>query len=201
MLGRERVDLEEVRAICGDIVGEDHRATEVIRRMRGLVSKEPPSLAPLEVGSVIGDVVQLVHADAILRHCRVAVEVARDLPPVMGDRIELQQVVLNLLVNAFDAMSKRPIHEREVRVRAVLNDDRWVKVAVRDCGTGVSEGDLERIFEPFHTTKSGGLGIGLSISRSIIAVHGGRLWAENNPNRGATFLFTVPVAKAKPTER
>jgi len=86
-------------------------------------------------------------------------------------------------------------------VRAVLNDDRWVKVAVRDCGTGVSEGDLERIFEPFHTTKSGGLGIGLSISRSIIAVHGGRLWAENNPNRGATFLFTVPVAKAKPTER
>ena len=201
MLGREPVDLDEVRSICRDIVGEDHRATEVIRRMRSLVNKEPPSLEPLDVASVIGDVVQLVHADAVLRQCRVVVEVGPDLPPVLGDRIELQQVVLNLLVNAFDAMSNRPIHEREVSVRAVLGDKEWVKVAVRDNGSGVSAGDLERIFEPFHTTKREGLGIGLSISRSIVAVHGGRLWAENNPDRGATFFFTVPVGKAPSTER
>jgi two-component system sensor kinase FixL len=140
-----------------------------------------------------------VHSDAILRRSRVSVEVAPALPPVLGDRIELQQVVLNLLVNAFDAMKDCPRHEREVGVRAAL-DGRVVKVAVRDRGTGVSTDDLDRIFEPFHTTKRDGLGMGLSISRTIIAAHGGRLWAENNPDRGATFCFTVPVAEAKRKE-
>ena len=108
MLGRDNVDLAELRAICDDIVDEDHRATEVMRRMRALVSKEPPTLAPLDVQSVIGDVVRLLHGNAVLRQCRVLVEAAPGLPPVMGDRIELQQVVLNLLVNAFDAMSNCP---------------------------------------------------------------------------------------------
>src|SRR5262249_27694407 len=104
MLDRENVDLRELQAICGDIVGEAHRASEVIQRLRALASKEPPVLAPLDIGSLIDDVVQLVHADALLRQSRISVEVAPGLPPVLGDRIELQQVVLNLLVNAFDAM-------------------------------------------------------------------------------------------------
>ena len=194
MLGRDNVDLAELRAICDDIVDEDHRATEVMRRMRALVSKEPPSLAPLDVQSVIGDVVRLLHGSAVLRQCRMLFEAAPGLPPVMGDRIELQQVVLNLLVNAFDAMSGCPADEREASVRAVSNGESVVRVSVSDRGTGIPPGELERIFDPFHTTKKGGLGIGLSISRTIIASHGGHLWAENNPDGGATFFFTVPVA-------
>ena len=197
MLGRDNVDLVELRAICGDIVGENHRATEVMRRMRALVRKEPPTLAPLDVQSVIGDVVRLVHGNAVLRQCRVLVEAAPGLPPVMGDRIELQQVVLNLLVNAFDAMSNCPADERKASVRTASVGEGVVRVSVSDRGTGVAAGELERIFDPFHTTKHDGLGIGLSISHTIIASHGGRLWAENNPDRGATFFFTVPVADAR----
>jgi len=196
-LASDQIDLDEVREILRDVVEDDKRASEVIRRLRALVSKEPPALAPLDPGSVIGDVVQLVHSDAILRRSRVSVEVAPGLPTVLGDRIELQQVVLNLLVNAFDAMKDCPRHEREVSVRAAPDGAGMVKVAVRDRGTGVSVDDLDRIFEPFHTTKRDGLGMGLSISRTIIAAHGGRLWAENNPDRGATFCFTVPVAEVK----
>ena len=116
---------------------------------------------------------------------------------MLGDRIELQQVVLNLLVKALDAMNDCPTAERVVSVRAARNGQDAVQVAVRDRGTGVSTGDLERIFEPFHTTKRHGLGIGLSISRTIIAAHGGRLWAENNPDRGATVSFTMPVSESK----
>jgi len=197
MLGHDNVDLAELRAICDDIVGEDHRATEVMRRMRALVSKQPPTLEPLDVQGVIGDVVRLVHGNAVLRQCRVLVEAAPGLPPVMGDRIELQQVVLNLLVNAFDAMSNCPADDREASVRAACVEGGVVRVSVSDHGTGVAAGEVERIFDPFHTTKDGGLGIGLSISRTIIASHGGRLWAENNPDRGATFFFTVPVADAR----
>jgi len=200
-LASDQIDLDEVREILRDVVEDDKRASEVIRRLRALVSKEPPALAPLDLASLIGDVVQLVHSDAILRRSRVSVEVAPGLPTVLGDRIELQQVVLNLLVNAFDAMKDCPRHEREVSVRAALDGGGMVKVAVRDRGTGVSADDLDRIFEPFHTTKREGLGMGLSISRTIIAAHGGRLWAENNPDRGATFCFTVPVAEAKRKEQ
>jgi PAS domain S-box-containing protein len=201
MLRREAVDLSELRAICRDIVSEDHRATEVIRRMRSLVGKEPPALAPLDIGSVIFEVARLTHSDAVLRQSRVSVDVAPDLPPVLGDRIELQQVVLNLLVNALDAMNDCPVPERVVSVGAARNGQDAVEVAVRDRGTGVSTGDLERVFEPFRTTKRHGLGIGLSISRTIITAHGGRLWAENNPDRGATFRFTIPVGQATPQGR
>jgi two-component system sensor kinase FixL len=169
--------------------------------MRALVSKQPPALAPQDIGTVIGDVARLVHADAVLRHCRVVVDVAPDLPPVMGDRVELQQVVLNLLMNAFDALGECPAHEREVSVRALRDGVQSVRVAVRDCGIGLADGALEQIFQPFHTTKREGLGIGLSISRAIIASHGGRLWAENNPDRGAMFSFTVPVAGAGTKQR
>lgn len=194
MLRRESIDLTELRAICGDIVSENHRATEVMRRVRALVSKQPPALAPLDIAILVRDVVRLVQSDAVLRQSRIAADIAPELPAVKGDRIELQQVVLNLLMNAFDAMSDCPAHEREVSVQAAQDGAHFVKVTVRDCGTGIADGALELIFEPFHTTKPHGLGIGLSISRTIIALHGGRLWAENNAERGAAFSFTVPVA-------
>jgi two-component system sensor kinase FixL len=145
--------------------------------------------------------VRLVHDDAVLHQIRLSIEIVPGLPQVLGDRIELEQVVSNLLMNAFDAMNDCPTHEREVGVLAIRDGDRWVRVAVRDRGTGVSAVDLERIFEPFHTTKRDGLGIGMSISRTITTFHGGRLWAGNNPDRGATFCLTLRVAEKIPTER
>ena len=186
-------DLEEVRAILKDIVHDDTRAGEVIRRMRALVRKEHLEVVPLDLPSVINDVVHLLHSDAVLHNVRVELEVNHELPPVKGDKVQLQQVVLNLLLNAFDAMKDCPANERQVLVRAELDGAAMTKITMRDRGTGLTVDKLDRIFEPFYTTKRDGLGMGLSISRSIIEAHGGRLWAENNPDRGATYTFTVPV--------
>ncbi|MGH8681002.1 MAG: PAS domain S-box protein [Burkholderiales bacterium] len=195
-LASDPADLDEVREILKDVVADDKRASEVIRRLRALVRKEQPAFAPLDLGGVIGDVVLLLRSDAALRSSRVSVEADPGVPPVQGDRIELQQVALNLLVNAFDAMKDCPAHQRHVVVRATADGTRMVKVAVRDRGTGLGADDLERVFQPFYTTKREGLGMGLAISRAIIEAHGGRLWVENNPDRGATFYFTVPVGEA-----
>jgi two-component system, LuxR family, sensor kinase FixL len=115
------------------------------------------------------------------------------LPDVRGDRVQLQQVVLNLLLNAFDAMKDTHPGKREVIIRAQTNSTRVVEISVRDHGIGLTSDNLAKIFDPFYTTKRDGLGMGLSISRSIIEAHGGRLWAENNADRGATFYFTVPA--------
>ena len=158
MLGRDNVDLAELRAICDDIVDEDHRATEVMRRMRALVKKEPPSLAPLDVQSIIGDVVRLLHGNAVLRHCRMLFETAPGLPPVMGNRIELQQVVLNLLVNAFDAMNSCPADEREASVRAVYNGENVVRVSVSDHGARNSPRGARTHLRPLPYNQEGWTG-------------------------------------------
>jgi two-component system sensor kinase FixL len=189
-------DLEEVREILKDIVQDNSRAGEVIRRMRALVRKGELDMMPLDIAAVIRDVVLLIHGDATLHNIHVALDVDPDLPLVRGDKVQLQQVVLNLLLNAFDAMKDCRASERKVKVRTELEGGRWLKVAVRDCGAGLRGDKLDEIFQPFYTTKGDGLGMGLSICRSIIAAHGGHLWAENNPDRGATFYFTVPVEKS-----
>ena len=187
-------DLEEVHEILKDIVRDNNRASEVIRRMRALVKKEELESAPLDLPTLIQDIVLVVHSDAILHNIGVLLELNPGLPMVRGDKVQLQQVLLNLLLNAFDAMKDCPANEREVVIEAGQNGGRMVEVAVRDHGTGLTSDKLEKIFQPFYTTKREGLGMGLSISRSIIEAHGGRLWAENNkPDRGATFCFTVPV--------
>jgi PAS domain S-box-containing protein len=196
-LSANRVDVEEVREILSDIVQDDNRAGEVIRRMRALVKKEALEFSSLDLASVIREIMLLVHSDAVLRNVRVSVDVNADLPHVRGDKIELQQVLLNLLLNAFDAMKDCPLAKREVLVRAELNGGDLVRTSVTDRGTGLTSDKLGKIFQPFFTTKRDGLGMGLSISRSIIEAHGGRLWAENNADRGATFYFTVPVGKVE----
>jgi PAS domain S-box-containing protein len=188
-------DLEEVREILKDIVQDDNRAGEIIRRLRALVRKEKLEFAPLVLVNVIKEVVLLLHSDAILHNVRVLVELNAELPAVRGDRVQLQQVVLNLLLNAFDAMKDCPAHEREVIVRGELDGVGAVRVAVHDHGIGLDseKQNADKIFQPFYTTKRDGLGMGLSISRSIIESHGGNLWAANNPDQGATFYFTVPL--------
>ena len=134
----------------------------------------------------------IAHGDALQKGVRIALELD-DVPAVRGDRVQLQQVLLNILLNAFDSMQACGPNEREVTVRATVRDDGFVLIAVRDAGPGLSEDQIERIFQPFYTTKRDGLGMGLSICRSIIKAHGGALWVENNPDRGATFYFTLPM--------
>lgn len=189
-------DLEEIKDILRDIVEDNNRAGEVIRRMRALVKKDDLAFVALDLAGLIRDVVQLVHSDADLRNVRMSFESASQLPLVRGDKVQLQQVMLNLLLNAFDAMKDTPVNEREVITRAETKGAGSVEVSVRDHGTGLTSDKLDKIFQPFYTTKREGLGMGLSISRSIIGTHGGRLWAENNADRGATFYFTVPVEKS-----
>jgi two-component system sensor kinase FixL len=186
-------DLEELREILKDIVKDNARASEIIQRMRALVKKEEVAFAPIDLGSVVRDVAALVRSDAILQGVRILLEVNPDLPPVRGDKVQLQQVVLNLLLNAFDAMKDCPANEREVKVLAETACASLLKLTVRDRGAGLNGDSLDKIFQPFYTTKRDGLGMGLAISRSIIDAHGGRLWAESNPDRGATFHCTLPV--------
>jgi two-component system sensor kinase FixL len=192
-MAADPADLEEVREILKDIVQDDSRASEVIQRMRALVKKEELAFASLDLTDVIREVELLVHSDAALHSIRVILDLIPGLPPAHGDKVQLQQVVLNLLLNSFDAMKDCMVNEREVNVQAELEGEGVLRVAVRDRGPGLRGDKLDKIFQPFYTTKRDGLGMGLSISRSIIEAHGGRLWAENNLDRGATFYFTVPV--------
>jgi PAS domain S-box-containing protein len=193
-------DIEEVREILQDIVKDNSRASEVIRRMRALVKKEDLEFVSLDLAGLIRDVVALVHSDAILQNVKISLALDDNLATVLGDKVQLQQVVLNLLLNAFDAMKDCSPLEREVKLRAELYGASMIRVAVNDRGMGLSVDKLDKIFEPFYTTKGEGLGMGLSICRSIIDAHGGRLWAENNGDRGATFYFTLPVEGGRKEE-
>ncbi|MGZ8424731.1 MAG: ABC transporter substrate binding protein [Candidatus Binatia bacterium] len=186
-------NLDEVRDILKDIVEDNNRAAEIIRNIRALVRKEELTFARLDLPAVIRDVLSLVHGDADLRNVQVDYQPGNEVPSVRGDRIQLQQVLLNLLLNAFDAMKESRTDERWVSVRVHSEGMGLVEVSVRDGGIGLTNGNLDRIFEPFFTTKKEGLGMGLSISRSIVEAHGGHLWAENNQDRGATFHLVLPV--------
>ncbi|SAL83305.1 ATPase [Caballeronia terrestris] len=189
----EPIDLAEVREILQDVIDDNRRASEVIRRIRALVKKGELEAAPLSLAEVIGDVVLLLHSDAIVRGIRVFLNIDPALPAVHGDRVQLQQVMLNLLLNAFDAMELHCVPDRAVVVEASLSGEDSVRVAVRDRGPGVAGDIVEKLFLPFYTSKRDGLGLGLSISRSIVEMHGGRIWAQNNTGEGATFYFTLPT--------
>jgi two-component system sensor kinase FixL len=187
------VDLDEVREILGDIVKDDYRASEVIRRIRAVVKKGDLEVVPLDLAGVIRDVFFLVRSDAIVRGTRIELDIDRDLPPVRGDRVQLQQVLLNLLLNAFDAMSGVPPADRVVKLTLEPDSPDRVRIAVRDRGHGLTTDKLDKIFKPFVTSKPQGLGLGLSICQSIVDMHRGRLWAENNTDRGATFYVVLPA--------
>ncbi|HXZ10683.1 MAG TPA: ATP-binding protein, partial [Paraburkholderia sp.] len=192
----EPIDVVEVREILTDVVNDDYRASEVIRRIRAVVKKADPEFVLLDLAGVIHDVVLLLHSDAILRQIRVTVDIREDRPAVRADKVQLQQVILNLLLNAFDAMSDVGAASRVVSITLSRQGDGMACIAVHDCGHGLAVGKLDCVFKPFYTSKPQGLGLGLSISRSIVELHGGRLWAENNIDRGATFYVTLPAGNA-----
>jgi PAS domain S-box-containing protein len=186
-------DLDEVRAILADIRKDDHRAGEVIDRMRGLLSRRKLERTQISVLELVDEVLGLIRPDAQHRKVHLSREVPGNLAPVLVDRVHLQQVLLNLLLNGMDAMSETLEEERQLVVSAQQDDGQSIEVCVRDTGPGIPESRLPSLFEPFYTTKPQGLGIGLPISRTIIEAHGGKLWAENHPKRGAMFRFTLPV--------
>jgi PAS domain S-box-containing protein len=193
LLQKNPLDLDEVRAILSDIRQDGWRAGEVIHRMRSLLKRHRFKIELIEVKGLVGALGGLLQAVMISRKARLRIDVAPALPPVWGDTVQLQQVLLNLILNALDAMIDCPMGEREVVVRALPYAMGGVTVSVTDQGTGFCEEKLARLFEPFSTTKKHGMGIGLSICQTIIDAHGGQLTAENNSDRGATLRFTLPA--------
>jgi PAS domain S-box-containing protein len=183
--------LGEIREILQDVAGDARRAGEVIQRLRGMLRKGDPSFLPLDPNALVREVLVFLHTDTVLRNVAIEVDLAPDCPPVNGDRVQLQQVLLNLVLNGMEAIS--PDGEGRRIVIQTLQVEGAVRVSVRDQGPGIPGDTLSRIFETFYTTKPDGMGMGLAISRSIVEAHGGRIWAENNPDRGATFSFTLPV--------
>jgi PAS domain S-box-containing protein len=192
-------DLDEVREILRDIVSDDKRAGEVIRGLRLLLKRGEMRREPIDANEVVLDVLRLLKSNTVNANVEVTLDLEEHLPAVTGDRVQLQQVVLNLVMNACDAMAGTPVPERRLRVRTDMADGDAVRVCVIDKGSGIPPELLERIFEPFVTTRNHGLGLGLSVCRQIVLAHHGRLWAANNPDRGATVCFTLPLrADGKP---
>jgi len=187
LVRRDPLEVTEIALILEDIVSDDRRASEVIDRLRALFQRGETQRQPISIGDLVRESLELAHAELVTRRVVVTTDVEPGLPPVPVDRVQLQQVLLNLILNACDAMSATPFEERrlQVSVRRVMPDE--VQISVRDRGTGIPPELLDRLFQPFVTSKPQGLGLGLSISRTIVAAHGGRLWGENDPGGGATF--------------
>jgi len=193
-------DLDEVRAILADIRKDDQRAGNVIDRMRGMLKRRSLDKRPLDVGELVREVATLVRSDAVARQITLDLVVPEHLPPVLGDSVHLQQVLLNLIVNGMDALEGSN-GDRRVSITAALDGPNTIEVAVNDSGRGVPADQLAHIFDPFFTTKTEGMGLGLPISRTIIEAHGGRLWADDRKERGASFRFTLPIAGGAATKR
>jgi len=194
LLSRHPADLEEVNAILRDILSDDLRAAHVIHRLSALLRRGETHLQPINASDLLNEVLELAHVELITRRVTVRMSIAPGLPLIFGDRVQLQQVLLNLILNACEAMSVTPLPDRRLVLTATTIPSRFVDVSVRDHGTGIPPTLIDRLFEPFVTTKTEGLGLGLSISRTIVAAHGGRLWAENNPDGGATLHCVLATA-------
>ena len=192
-LSAQPPDVEQVRQVLNGILSDGNRAADVVGRVRALVKKAPPRTEPVDMNDVIREVIELTRGEAWKHGASVQAQLADDLPSIAGDRVQLQQVVLNLVINAFEAMDGVSDGVRELLISTATADSGYVTVAVRDSGSGFVADSAERLFAAFFSTKPTGLGMGLSICRSIVEAHGGRLWASENVPRGAIFQFTVPA--------
>jgi C4-dicarboxylate-specific signal transduction histidine kinase len=187
-------NLHEVEGALSEIVEDVERANSIIVRMQALAKKVPPEMTRLNLEEVVTDVLSLIHHDLTRRQVTIQTELPKDLPPVLGDRVQLQQVLLNLVMNGVEAMSEIAEGERKISIRARRHENNGkpaVLVSVQDSGVGLKPAEVDRLFEAFYTTKARGLGMGLAISRSIIEAHGGRLWAAPTGGPGATFEFIL----------
>ena len=189
-------DLDLFRSILKNIVQDDKRAAGVITSLRSMVKREEREKELLDINEVLRETLTLFRGEAIIRNVEIKTGFDSTLPPVSADKIQLQQVVLNLVMNAAEAMSEMPSQQRRILLRTQATDH-GIQVTVRDFGPGINLAKLNDIWQPFFTTKSMGMGMGLSVSGSIIRAHGGRIWAENNPDGGATFVFEIPVMSSR----
>jgi NO-binding membrane sensor protein with MHYT domain len=193
-LDRGTPDLDAARRSVEWIIDDANRAGEVIRRVRALANKSAVEKAPLDINDVVKEVIALVQGELVSHRVSLRMEFANALPVVPADRVELQQVVINLVMNGIEAMQSVTDRPRELLIRSLQDETQQVLVSVTDCGVGISAENADRLFNAFFTTKTNGMGMGLSICRSIIEAHGGRLWASANLPYGATFQFTLPVS-------
>jgi PAS domain S-box-containing protein len=192
-LSGDQKDLDEVNDILNDIIEDDRRAAGIIKKLRMLMSKKELEFSPLNLNEIVQGVAELTGREAKTRDVPLNLKLDDDLPDVKGDAIHLEQVILNLILNGTEAMTTSDHQFRELRIWTAKHEGDAVKVSVADRGGGIDEVHMNSIFDAFYTTKPGGMGMGLSICRSIIEAHGGRLWAENNPDYGSTVSFTVPI--------
>jgi len=190
-----KLDPGELEEILQDIVKDDKRAGDIIRNLRAMVKPEEGEQELTSINDVMHETVALFRSEAIIRNVRIKMDLADDLPLLHINKVQIQQVLINLITNAAESMTEGESAERVIVLQTASSGEGVVKVAVRDFGSGVEEQALQRIFEPFFTTKRSGLGMGLSLSRSIIESHGGHIWAENNPDKGITFYFDLPGSK------
>ncbi|MGY2909008.1 PAS domain S-box-containing protein [Bradyrhizobium sp. URHC0002] len=186
-------NMPEVKEALECLVGETYRAGDIIGRIRDQIKKAPPRIESMDLNKAVEEVLALVRGELSKNGVSVHVRTAEGLSPIKGDRVQLQQVMLNLILNSIEAMTSADVSERKLEITTESRRTDGLLVAIADSGPGVAANDLERIFESFHTTKASGVGIGLSICRSIIDAHGGRLWAEAHQPRGAVFRFTLPT--------
>lgn len=194
-LDRPSPRLDEARNATERIISEGIRASEVIKRLRNLSEKGDAQRVPLDINQVINEVIPLIQHEALDHNVSLQMEAGSALPELLGDRVQLQQVMLNVLMNAIEAMSAETDHPRRVLIRTYFDDDDQVVVAVEDTGHGIGPENAARLFNPFFSTKGRGLGMGLSICRSIIQGHNGRIWASQNSERGTTLQFALPICR------
>jgi C4-dicarboxylate-specific signal transduction histidine kinase len=190
-LSPQRPDLDEARGAVECMISDGHRASEVIQRLRALCQKTDPQKVRLDINEVIEEALLLVQREVLDHRVALQRDLSPALTPVLGDRVQLQQVIINLVMNGMEAMAAVTDRPRDLLIRSSRHAADQVLVAVHDSGIGVDPEKLDRLFGSFYTTKPGGMGMGLSISRSIIEVHDGRLWASPNSGPGATFQFTL----------
>jgi len=196
MLGSDPPNVAGAIETARRTIRDGKRAAEVISRLRALFRKNPAVIESIDLNEVTKEVVTLLWHDLQRARVQLNLDLAEDLPPVAGDRVQLQQVIVNLLRNAADAMMSVDERARHLLIRTASHEDGDVLMSVRDTGEGFESGDAERLFNAFYTTKNEGMGIGLSVSRSIIQNHKGRIWAEANDGPGATMIFCVPQSRA-----
>jgi two-component system, LuxR family, sensor kinase FixL len=196
LLTCDSVDIPLLREIVGDVLRDDRRAVQVVQRLRAWLKQGQLHSESVRLSDIAQDVLALVRADAAMKHVTLECSVPQSLPPVLGDRIHLSQVLLNLIMNAMDAVGGASDSRRQVTIEARSTPNGCCEMSVGDSGPGIAPEALDQVFEPFFTSKNDGMGIGLSISRSIVEAHGGKLWAENGLRGGATFRFTVPMHAA-----
>jgi signal transduction histidine kinase len=187
-------NLDEIRAILTDIRRDDKRAGNVIDRMRALYKRRSVVSSSLDLRELVEDTIALTRAEAAAKHIKLTLQMPPQLPEVQGDRVQLQQVLLNLILNGMDAMSAVPRSRRSLTIRVQETGNKNMQIEVSDLGTGITPEAASRVFEPFFTTKPNGMGMGLAISQNIIEAHGGDIWVESKVGEGTTFKFILPPA-------